>query len=207
MLEIGPVRSPLEWAQVRELCCETGDAGSPVAKERWPFFAEFWIGPYERLLPDWTLAARSEGRVIGYLTGCPSSLPFYARRLFLHRLPLYAAVLRGRWGRTEDTRRFLHPGEGVRRSMPYRFGARLYAHVLRHYPSHLHINVRQGRREGGVGGKLVEAYVRRLTAAGVRGLHLFCGKGPVPFYVKAGFEQLTCLDFGKGPVYIMVRRW
>lgn len=207
MLEIGPVRSREEWEQVREICCETGDAGKPVAAERWPFFAEFWIGPYQRLLPEWTFVARSEGRVIGYLTGCPSSLPFYARRFLVHRLPLYAAVLLGRWGATEDTRRFLHPGEGVRRNMAFRFGAKLYATLLRRYPSHLHVNVRQGRREKGIGSRLMEAYIARLAERGVRGLHLFCGKGPVPFYEKVGFSRLAELDFGKGPVFAMVREW
>jgi GNAT superfamily N-acetyltransferase len=205
-IEIGRPESRLEWGQIRDLCCETGDAGKPVETDRWPFFAEYWIGPYQRVEPDWTFVARRDSRVVGYLTGCPASLPFYLRRFFLQRVPLYLAVLLGRWSWTQDVRRFLHPLEGVRRSMAYRFGARLYWRLLTRYPAHLHINVRERHREGGTGRALVEAYVARLSEAGVRGLHLFCWKGPVPFYRRVGFHRMATVDFGKGPVYVMVRR-
>ena len=62
------------------------------------------------------------------------------------------------------------------------------------------------RRTAGLGRKLIDAYVDALEARGVRGLHLFCGKNPVAFYRRTGFHKLACLDLGRGPVYIMVRR-
>ncbi|MBI4348387.1 MAG: hypothetical protein HY553_16210 [Elusimicrobia bacterium] len=199
-------RSAEDWQAVRDINCETGAAGAPVKpRNRWPFFAEFWVGPYQRLLPEWTLVARAGGKVVGYLTGCPDSLPFYARRFFLHRLPLALGIFLGRFGATEDVRRFLHPGEGVRRNFAIRFGFKLYWHLMTRHPAHLHINVREGHR-GGTGRKIMDAYVAALAEAGVRGLHLFCGANPVPFYRRVGFHKLACIDFGKGPVYVMVRR-
>lgn len=204
--EVGPVRSRQEWEQVREICCETGDAGKPIDKRRDPFFAEFWIGPYQRLLPEWTFVARSQGRVIGYLTGCPASGTFAVRRFLLHRIPLFIAVLFGRWGGTEDTRRYLHPIGAARRNLGLRFGLKLYGRLLTAYPSHLHINVREGHRTGGTGRKLVDTYIAKLKEDGVDGLHLFCGAGPVPFYRRVGFHKLACRDFGKGPVFVMARR-
>jgi hypothetical protein len=51
----------------------------------------------------------------------------------------------------------------------------------------------------------VDACVARLEGRGVPGVHLFCGANPVPFYTRVGFEQLTCLDLGKGPVFVMAR--
>ena len=206
-VEVGNVRSPEEWARIREICCETGASGRPVEpRERWPFFGEFWIGPYERLLPDWTFVARSGGEVVGYLTGCPDSLPFYARRLVAHRVPLALGAVAGRWAKTEDVVKFLHPAHRARRAVAPRFGLKLYGLLLRRYPAHLHINVREGERAGGVGRKLTEAYVARLQAIGARGLHLFCGPNPVAFYRRVGFHKLACRDLGKGPVFVMARR-
>ena len=203
-MQLGHPGSAADWERIREICCETGAAG-PVPGRR-PFFGELWVGPYQKLNPEWTFVARSEGKVIGYLTGCPSTAPFYVRRFFRHRLPLFAAALLGRWGSTEDTRRFLFPLEGVRRNFALRFGPRLYARLMRRYPAHLHINLTESARGSGVGRMLIEAYVDALEARGVRGLHLFCGKNPVPFYRRTGFHRLACLDLGRGPVYIMARR-
>lgn len=199
-------RTAEDWKAVRDINCETGAAGAPIKPHnRWPFLAEFWIGPYQELLPGWTFVARAEGKVAGYLTGCPDSLPFYMRRFFFHRLSLVIGIFFGRFGATADVRRFLHPGEGLRRNFALRFGLKLYWYLMTRHPAHLHINVREGYR-GGTGRKIMDAYVKALADAGVRGLHLFCGAGPVPFYRRAGFHKLACLDLGKGPVYVMVRR-
>jgi hypothetical protein len=70
-----PAESPL-WAEIRTLCCRTGDNGGPIAKERWEFFAKLWVEPYERFLPEWTYVALFEESVVGYLTGCPDSRKF-----------------------------------------------------------------------------------------------------------------------------------
>ena len=191
---------------MRDICCETGAGGKPVEpRERWPFFAEYWIGPYQTLLPRWTFVARDGGAIVGYLTGCPETSGFNRRRALYHRSPLLLSVLRGKWGNTEDVRRFLHPFEGARRALRFRFGLKVFDLLRRRYPAHLHINVREGRR-GGTGRLIMDAYVKALAEQRVGGLHLFCGEGPVPFYRRVGFHRLARLDFGKGPVSVMVRR-
>lgn len=205
-IEVGPIRSREEWEQVREICCETGAAGKPIDKGREPFFAEFWIGPYQRLLPEWTFVARSQDRVIGYLTGCPATASFAIRRFMLHRIPLFIAILFGRWGWTEDTRRYLHPMGAARRNLALRFGLKICGRLMTEYTSHLHVNVRERHRAGGTGRKLTLAYIAKLQEHEVKGLHIFCGAGPVSFYQRVGFHKLACRDFGKGPVFVMVRR-
>ncbi|MBI4422335.1 MAG: GNAT family N-acetyltransferase [Elusimicrobia bacterium] len=197
---------PDDWAQVREICCETGDAGEPIDRERWRFFGEFWVGPYQLLAPAWTFVALREGRVVGYLNGCPASLSFYFRRLLSHRPRLAAAALAGRYGSTVDTRRFLNPWEGVKRNLAVRFGPRLYARLLHRYRAHLHTNVRAGLRGAGVGRAVMESYLGQLRAAGVGGVHLFCGARPVPFYRRLGFHVMARVETGKGPVFAMARR-
>lgn len=205
-LVIDHPRTPEDWQAVRDICCETGASGKPIEpRSRRPFFAELWIGPYQKQLPEWTFVARAEGRVVGYLTGCPDSRGFAVRRLLFHRLPLLVSVLFGEWGFTEDVRRFLHPAELFQRNMAVRFGQKLYRRLLARHPAHLHINVREGHR-GGTGRRIMEVYVEALAGRGVKGLHLFCGAGPVEFYRRVGFHRLACRDFGKGPVSVMVRR-
>ena len=94
---LGCPRGFEDWRQIREICGLTADAGRPIEEFRRPFFAEYWVGPYQRLLPEWTLVARRGGRVVGYLTGCPDTASFLARRQILCRLPLLAGVLAGRY--------------------------------------------------------------------------------------------------------------
>ena len=75
-------RSAEDWADVRSLCCRTGNGGDPIDRKRWPLFAELWIGPYQRLVPDWTYVAEVDGRVVGYLTGCPDTAALRRARRF-----------------------------------------------------------------------------------------------------------------------------
>ena len=49
--------SPADWQAVRSLCCRTGNGGDPIDPARWPLFADLWIGPYQRLVPEWTYVA------------------------------------------------------------------------------------------------------------------------------------------------------
>jgi len=69
-------KSPADWQAVRSLCCRTGNGGDPIDPTRWPLFAELWIGPYQRLVPEWTYVAEMDGRMVGYLTGCPDTAAF-----------------------------------------------------------------------------------------------------------------------------------
>lgn len=199
---LGRPRGVEDWRQIREICGLTADAGRPIEQSRRPFFAEYWIGPYQRLLPEWALVARRGGRVVGYLTGCPDTAAFAARRQIFFRLPLLALVLAGRHGCTLDTRRFLRRSFGLERTPGFSWGQAWEA--LKTYPAHLHVNVLEGERGGGLGRRLIEEFARRLAERGVFGIHLVCGKAPAGFYGRLGFKTLAAVH--DPDLYLMGRR-
>jgi GNAT superfamily N-acetyltransferase len=203
---IRPARTHDDWRAVRDLCCATGDGGDPIAAERWPFFAELWIGPYQRLSPEWTSVAESAGRVVGYLTGCPATAAFERARARAVTLPLLARVALGRYGWTADTRRFVRQTLGLGVGPDACFAPALHQRLRADYPAHLHMNVAAGFRRAGVGGALLRRYLAELTARGVPGVHLFCGPGPLAFYARAGFAELAAVDLPRLRVYALARR-
>ena len=116
--------SSADWKAIRELCCDTGDGGEPIEDDR-QAFGEFWIGPYQRLFPDFGHILEEGGRVVGYLVGCPNTQD-------LKRLAA-AEPLIGRMSAAEKR----YPPEAIAR--------------LADYPAHLHINLAapcRGRRLG-----------------------------------------------------------
>lgn len=183
-----------DWSAIREICCLTGDAGEPIARARWRFFAELWIGPYERLVPDWTFVAETAERLAGYLTGCPDTTAFERARAFRITLPLLARVAAGRYGWTDDTRRFVHRVFGLARLPEDRFPSRQRVD----YPAHFHMNVAAGLRGRGLGATLLTRYLEALRERGIPGVHLFCGPGPVRFYARHGFAEIGHLDLPGG---------
>ena len=187
-----------DWPAIRELCCRTGDGGDPVARARWPFFAELWIGPYQRLRPGWTSVAETPAGLAGYLTGCPDTPAFERARAFRITLALLAAVALGRYGWTVDTRRFVRQAVGLARPADAAFPPALAATLRRDYPAHLHMNVAAEARGRGIGGALLEAHLDALRAHGVPGVHLFCGPAPLDFYARHGFALLGRLELADG---------
>lgn len=190
-------RTPGDWPAIRALCCRTGAGGDPIEADRWPFFAERWVGPYQRLLPSWTYVGDAGGEVVGYLTGCPHTAAFRRRRAVLHTLPLLLGVLAGRYGQSRDARRF------VRRVLARERDAeealrRRPGNLEAEYPAHLHVNVDAHARGRGLGRALVERFVSDLSPRGVRGIHLYCGTGAVGFYARCGFEELEALEVRPG---------
>jgi GNAT superfamily N-acetyltransferase len=204
-MDIDRARTMQDWLEIRRICCLTGDAGRPVSEDRRSFFAEQWIGPYERLERDWTFVARADGRVAGYLTGCPASLPFIARKLLLHDARLAASALLGRAHRTQDSDKFLRRFFFVEPAPARRFGLGFYRKLLKSHPAHLHVNVDEPYRSAGVGGRLIEAYVEALRAEKVEGVHLLCGDRPVEFYRRLGFVERASVDAAGAKVHCMVR--
>jgi len=58
------------------------------------------------------------------------------------------------------------------------------------YPAHLHVNVAEGARSGGIGSRLIAAFLADLRQAGVGGVHLVTGHNSrnIPFYHRNGFS-------------------
>lgn len=191
-------QSDAEWKAVRDLCCKTGKSGSPVEPERWPFFSEFWIGPYERLRPDWTYIAKLGERVLGYLTGCPDTESFQRERA-LRIVPSWLLQLALRiQSPTVDTRRFLRRTFRLEKAPEDRFSRRLRDELNGAYPAHLHVNVEKDCRSFGIGAELLRAYKKDLALHGIPGVHLFCGPGPLKFYLRNGFNELDRLRLPSG---------
>jgi GNAT superfamily N-acetyltransferase len=187
-------KTAADWTAIRSLCCRTGNAGEPIDRERWPLFGELWIGPYQRLVPDWTYVAEVDGRVVGYLTGCPDTAALRSGRRFQVTLRLLLAIACRRYAWTVDARRTVALALRLRRGTESRLSARLPADLSRTHPAHLHMNVEAEYRSHGIGSALIERYARDLTAIGVPGIHLFCGSGPRAFYQRNGFTELAAVE-------------
>jgi GNAT superfamily N-acetyltransferase len=200
-------RTAADWEAVRTLCCRTGNGGNPIDPARWSLFAELWIGPYQRLVPEWTYVAETENRIVGYLTGCPDSAAFRRARRLRVTLPLLIAIASGRYGWTVDARRTVRLAFRLTRGVESYLAPRLPAGFARTYPAHLHMNVEAEYRGQGIGAALIERYARDVGAARVPGIHLFCGPEPRPFYARNGFADLASLEVSPGHwVYVLGRR-
>jgi GNAT superfamily N-acetyltransferase len=191
-------RSAADWAAIRSLCCRTGNGGDPIDRERWPLFAELWIGPYQRLVPDWTYVAEVDARVVGYLTGCPDTAALRRRRRFRLTPGVLIGIACRRYAWTVDARRTVALALGLRRGTEARLAARLPAEALRTHPAHLHMNVEAECRSHGIGVALLRRYVQDLSARGVPGIHLFCGAGPRAFYERNGFTEMAAVELAPG---------
>lgn len=162
---------------MRAICVET--SARPVPEDRRVAFGRLWIDPYRRWAPGWAYVAREQGAVVGYLTGCASTAPFLFMSGLLGPRPSLGANLR--------------------------FPKALLARLLRRYPAHLHVNVREGHR-GGVGRTLVERFERDVSAGGAAGVHVFCGERPLGFYLKLGYEELGRVTLGKSLIFALGKR-
>lgn len=200
-------KSPADWQAVRSLCCRTGNGGDPIDPARWPLFAELWVGPYQRLAPEWTYVAEMDGRVVGYLTGCPDTAAFRRARRFRVTLPLLVAIACRRFPWNADARRAVRLALRLDRGLESRLAPAQPAGFARTHPAHLHMNVEAEHRRQRIGAILIERYVTDLTAAGVAGIHLLCGPGPRPFYTRNGFTDLSAVETSPGRwVYTLGRR-
>lgn len=200
-MRIERAQSHADWREIRRLCCLTGASGGPVLPEsRWDFFGELWVGPYERLAPEWAFVARDDARgsVVGYLTGCADSRRFTRLKRLLLTPRLWAGLARGRWEWNADTRRFLRRSLGFERGPEQSFSSALHAVLESQFPAHLHINLSAEARGKGTGQKLVSCFfdeLRERIGAAAGGVHVFCGPDPVPFYERVGFRELERIDF------------
>ena len=189
--------SAQDWAQIRAICCETGAAAPDQA--RWPFFGEFWVGAYERFLPEWTYLLRApDGSIAGYLTGCPETSRLEVQRKFKQWPLLWAGIASRKFAWNADTRQFVRRRLGLEKGPEQRFSAETEQALHKTYPAHLHINLKpefQGLREGD---RLLEMFFKDLQSARVSGVHVRCGQGPLGFYLRTGFQVLEQIEVRPG---------
>lgn len=177
-------------AAVREIACDTADAGEPVERlyhDR-RVFADVLTLYYTDYEPELLWVAECDGQVVGYLTGCLDT----RRQERVTRKRILPKVIAGAIARGAllhaDAWRLLAAFAGT-----VLLGGFPLPIDLARYPAHFHINIRGGFRGGGLGPQLVEAFRQQAGRAGVRGIHVVTrgdNAGGRGFFEKMGFKLL-----------------
>lgn len=153
---------------VRDICCETAVLGKPidtVFPDR-EVFADSVIRYYTDYEPQTLWVAESGGRIVGYASGCLDSRRY--RRIVAREI-LPKALLRGLMqGVLLQPGAWRLLGAGI---MTLRLGNLPGRELLKPYPAHLHVNLREGFRGQGLGSQLINALEAQLAASGAGGLH------------------------------------
>lgn len=186
---------PRDRAAVREICCDTADAGEPV--ERYfpdrEVFADLLTRYYTDIAPEFSWVAEQDGRVVGYLLGCVDSRKF-VRAMVWRIVPraLVRALGRGLfWNRR--VWRLLKANCHSKQSTFNR------SQVYQDYPAHLHINLRRDFRAHGTGQALMDRFLEQMTGVGVHaGVSDGNERGKI-FFEKQGFIALGSEDRMRTP--------
>jgi len=177
---------PSDRSAVRRLAGDTAHFGEPIERffDAREVFLDAFATFYTDVSDNYLWVALDNGKLIGYLMGCPDTRDYDAWfRSNVKRVAWRAATLRYR-------------GVFTRKSITY---MRRYARLrvpnvdLSPYPAHLHINTRADRRGSGVGNALMQAYLDQLRNENVSGVHLETSsenKIAVPWYERLGFQRL-----------------
>ncbi len=176
---------------IRTIACDTAFRGRPID----PLFpdreivADILTTYYTEYEPRAIWVAESEGRVVGYLTGCLDSRR-YRNIMAWQILPstLLRAIGRGALFRRETWRLCQSA------FLTWRHGGFERRIPLERYPAHLHINVRDGFRGRAVGRELVERFLEQVRAAHLKGVHAAVSReNPRArrFFERLGFRVLS----------------
>ena len=176
---------------VRQICCDTADRGHPIDgyfQDR-EVFADLVTSYYTDYEPSSTWIAESDGRVIGYLTGCLSTRRYW--KIMSWRITprsIFKAIYRGNLLLRQTWR--------VLRAIAKTYVRGGFHRYIPHgrYPGHLHVNVRGEFRGHHVGSRLVERFCEQAKAAGLQGVYASVrGDNPLAqeFFEQMGFTVLS----------------
>jgi len=135
--------------------------------------------------PERILVAEAKGEIMGYLMGCFDTVR--CRRIKAGRViprAIFKALLRHEIGRKEFKYLILYLALIVQK--------KYNSHPPAGYPAHFHINVAENARGGGIGSKLVKKYLKLLSEARVRGVHVRVRENDEnsrAFFQKFGFYR------------------
>jgi ribosomal protein S18 acetylase RimI-like enzyme len=174
---------------VHRIAAETAFFGEPIELylDDRRHFLDLFVASYTDHLGEFIWVAEENGRVVGYVSGCPDT-DRHERLLLRRVLPgVLVRLLRGHYRIGAKSRRYIGRlflaslrGESLRAD-----------HAL--YPAHLHINVAEERRGRGLGRRLITACLEQLRAAGRPGVHLHTttlNQPALRLYRSLGFELL-----------------
>ena len=169
------------------------------------YFAEFWIGPYQELVPEWTFVIRdpASDRVVGYLVGAPDTKKFEANKKLTHNKKLLEDARAGVYGPASESALMREHQDSAQRGLELegirnKFAREVWDRVEREYPAHLHMNMDPDFKEGGLGSAVLEEYLQRLRSSGVPGVLLGCSSRAYGFYEKLGFHIVDKVEAGTG---------
>ena len=154
---------------VDQIACDTADHGNPVERlfhDR-RTVAELLVRYYAEYEPDCLWIAEKDGQVAGYLTGCMDTKR--CNRIMGKRMipkVTAGALWRGALLRAETYRL-------LKSFWLTYFKGGYPIHVgLDEFPAHLHINIRDGFRQSGIGRRLVHRFQKQVSDAGIPGIHV-----------------------------------
>jgi GNAT superfamily N-acetyltransferase len=181
---------PGDRPAVRQLCCDTADAGGPadrLLRDR-EAMADVLTRYYTDYEPQSLWIAEHDGRVVGYLTGCLDTrrCDRITSRQIVPRAAVGAITRGALWH--ADAWRLLaaFAATVVLGGFPNTVDLDLY-------PAHLHINIREDFRGQGLGRQLVERFRQQADRAAVAGIHLLArgdNSAGRRFFQKRGFTLL-----------------
>ncbi|WP_119698394.1 GNAT family N-acetyltransferase [Microbacterium halotolerans] len=174
---------------VYRVCLKTGAAGGDATEEHEnpDLLGHAYAGAYLAGEPKFALVAVDEHGVGGYAVGAPDTRTFESWLeqhwwpTLREQYPLTPEVENARTPDARLIRRFHRPSAT-------RDG------LLEEFPAHLHINLLERCRGGGMGRALIEELTGALRQHGCTGVHL--GVAPenqsaIGFYRRLGFETLA----------------
>ncbi|UCD56932.1 MAG: GNAT family N-acetyltransferase [Candidatus Hydrogenedentota bacterium] len=181
---------PADRDVLRKICYDTGLLGDPID----PYFgcldlfADYWMNYYTDYEPESAFVAELDGQVVGYLVGCKDTSVQQEVQKSEIMPRIYRKFLT--FGYNVDRRFFSFMWRYLRSMWRREF----VEESFKDHPAHLHMNLTEGYRSGGIGSKLMSAYFNYLRRNNVRGLHLGTtshNKLAVPFYKKWGFRLVS----------------
>jgi ribosomal protein S18 acetylase RimI-like enzyme len=158
---------PRDREAVRTICCDTADRGEPV-ESFFPdreVFADLLTAYYTDFEPESGWVGDRAGEVIGYLTGCLDTRRFIRIMAFSVSPRLLIKAIRREVLKYPQAKQFVRSNLGL-----WLRGTKKNV-SFDEYPSHLHINLKQGARAQGLGCDLVTRFLVQAKAAGSCGVH------------------------------------
>jgi ribosomal protein S18 acetylase RimI-like enzyme len=186
---------PRYRAALYAVCLRTGASGEDASDlyADAALLGEVYVGPYVAFEPELALVLDDGSGVGGYVLGALDTRAFEAR---CERE--WWPALRERYPRGS-----VASGSADSRMVELIHDpSRAPDAVVRHHPSHLHIDLLPQWQGGGWGRRLMEHLFERLAAAGSPGVHLGVGRDNVRaigFYQRLGFTEL---DSSPGALFL-----
>ncbi len=177
---------------VRSICISTGYKGRPL--QLTDFFRDhvlfnlLFCDHFLKHQQQYCFVAEKNEEIVGYILGTPDNAAWELEFVWRTIPQVVWRIIFVTWYRYP---RSLGTICFFLRHYPKRM---LSDAEMRQYPATLHMNVAPGKQGGGIGGKLMEAFVERMVAVGVGGVHLRTTSeniAAINFYIKSGFKLIT----------------